>query len=95
VRHFLQAVKDTNSTDGDVVAAQMRATPVADAYTRHGEIRADGRLIHDLYLMRVKAPEQSKSAWDIWEQVEVIPAATAYPPLSSSRCPLVHAPAIR
>ncbi len=95
VRHFLQAVKDTNSTDGDVVAAKMRATPVVDAYTRHGEIRADGRLIHDLYLMRVKAPEQSKSAWDIWERVEVIAAATAYPPLSSSRCPLVNAPAVR
>ena len=49
----------------------MRATPVVDAYTRRGTIRADGRLVHDLYLMRVKAPEQSKGPWDLWEQVEV------------------------
>ena len=90
VRHFLQAVKDTDSTEGDAVAARMRETPVADAYTRHAEIRADGRLMHDLYLMRVKTPEQSKGRWDVWERVETIPAATAFPPLSSSRCPLVR-----
>lgn len=95
VRHFLQAVRDTNTTDGDIVAARMRATPVVDAYTRHGTIRADGRLVHDLYLMRVKAPEQSKGPWDLWEQVEVVPAATAFPPLENSRCPLVRAAAVR
>jgi branched-chain amino acid transport system substrate-binding protein len=95
VRHFLQAVRDTNTTDGEIVAARMRATPVVDAYTRQGTIRADGRLVHDLYLMRVKAPEQSKGPWDLWEQVEVVPAATAFPPLESSRCPLVRAAAIR
>lgn len=89
VRHFLQAVKDTNTTDGDIVAARMRATPVVDAYTRHGEIRADGRMIHDMYLMQVKSPAASKSRWDIWENVAVIPAVTAFPPLASSRCPLV------
>lgn len=90
VRHFLQAVKDTNSTEGDAVAARMRETPVNDAYARHAEIRADGRLVHDLYLMRVKTPEQSKGRWDVWEPVETIPATTAFPPLSSSRCPLVR-----
>lgn len=95
VRHFLLAVKDTDSTDGDIVAARMRATPVTDAYASHGEIRADGRVVHDLYLMRVKTPDQSKGPWDLWEPVEVIPAATAFPPLSSSRCPLVNAGAVR
>jgi ABC-type branched-subunit amino acid transport system substrate-binding protein len=92
VRHMLQAVKDTDSDDGDVVAAKMRATPVVDAYTRHGEIRADGRMVHDMYLMRIKSPAQSKDpATDIWERVATIPAADAFPPLASSRCPLVHA----
>ena len=90
VRHFLQAVKDTNSTDGDVVAPRMRETPVVDAYTRQGHIRPDGRLEHDLYLMQVKTPDQSTGPWDLWQQVAVIPAATAFPPLASSRCPFVR-----
>ena len=95
VRHFLQAVKDTNSIDGEVVAARMRATPVVDAYTRDGSIRADGRMVHDMYLMRVKSPDQSRGPWDLWEKVETIAAATAFPPLSASRCPLVSAAPVR
>lgn len=93
VRHFLQAVKDTDTTDGPTVAARMRATPVRDAYAPHGEIRADGRMVRDLYLMRIKTPQESKGPWDLWEQVDVIPAASAFPPLASSRCPLVRAAA--
>jgi ABC-type branched-subunit amino acid transport system substrate-binding protein len=92
VRHLLQAVKDTESDDGDVVAAKMRATPVVDAYTRHGEIRADGRMVHDMYLMRIKSPAQSKNAeTDIWERIATIPVSEAFPPLAQSRCPAVKA----
>jgi branched-chain amino acid transport system substrate-binding protein len=61
-----------------------------DAYTRHGEIRRDGRMAHDMYLMRIKTPAQSRdAATDIWERVAVIPAAEAFPPLSQSRCPAI------
>ncbi len=92
VRHMLQAVKDADSDDGEVVAAKMRATPVADAFTQHGELRADGRLVHDLYLMQVKSPAESKNPdADIWQQVGIIPPDRAFPPLSASRCPLVRA----
>jgi ABC-type branched-subunit amino acid transport system substrate-binding protein len=91
VRHLLQAVKDTDSDDGDVVAAKMRATPVVDAYTRQGEIRADGRMVHDMYLMRIKSPAQSKNPdTDTWERIAIIPAAEAFPPLEQSRCPAVR-----
>jgi ABC-type branched-subunit amino acid transport system substrate-binding protein len=91
VRHLLQAVKDTDSDDGDVVAAKMRATPVVDAYTRHGEIRADGRMVHDMYLMRIKSPAQSKNPdTDIWDRIAIIPVAEAFPPLAQSRCPGVR-----
>ncbi len=90
VRHMLQAVKDSNSDDGETVAARMRATPVSDAYTRHGALRADGRLVHDLYLMQVKSPAESKdSQADIWRPVGTISLDNAFPPLSESRCPLV------
>jgi ABC-type branched-subunit amino acid transport system substrate-binding protein len=92
IHHLLQAVKDSNSDDGETVAARMRATPVSDAYTMHGEIRADGRMIHDMYLMQVKSPAESKDPQtDIWTQVGVITPDHAFPPLAASRCPLVHA----
>jgi ABC-type branched-subunit amino acid transport system substrate-binding protein len=91
IRHLLAAVKDSNSDDGATVAAKMRATPVSDAYTTHGEIRADGRLIHDMYLMQVKTPAESKDPQtDIWTQVGVIAPEHAFPPLTASRCKLVH-----
>ncbi len=44
VHHLLEAVKDTGSDDGSVVAARMRETPVNDAYVHDGHIRPDGRL---------------------------------------------------
>jgi ABC-type branched-subunit amino acid transport system substrate-binding protein len=92
VRHLLQAVKDTNSDDGEVVAAKMHATPVSDAFTRDGVIRPDGRLSHDVYLMKVKSPAESADPQtDIWQRVATIPADQALPPLSASRCPLVKA----
>ncbi len=91
IRHMLQAVKDTGSDDGDIVAARMRETPVNDAYVQDGHIRADGRLVRDLFLMQVKSPDQSKDpATDIWTRVATIPASDVFPPLSASRCPLVR-----
>ncbi|WP_245291119.1 ABC transporter substrate-binding protein [Methylobacterium aquaticum] len=48
VRHYLQAVKDTDSDDGPTVMDRMKATPVADAYVQNGRIRDDQRLIRDL-----------------------------------------------
>jgi ABC-type branched-subunit amino acid transport system substrate-binding protein len=93
VRHLLQAVKDTDSDDGDVVAAKMRATPVEDAYARHGEIRADGRMVHDMYLMRIKSPARSTNPEaDIWERISTISVAEAFPPLAQTRCPAVRPP---
>ena len=89
---MLQAVKDTNSDDGDIVAARMHVTPMSDAYASQGMIRPDGRLSHDIYLMQVKTPKQSKDPQtDIWTRIATIPAEQAFPPLSASRCPLVQA----
>ncbi|MDR3532046.1 MAG: hypothetical protein P4L90_16040 [Rhodopila sp.] len=88
---MLQAMKDTDSDDGKVVAAQMHATPVSDAYARKGEMRPDGRLSHGMCLMQVKFREESKEPTsDIWRRVATIPADQAFPLLSASRCLLVH-----
>jgi branched-chain amino acid transport system substrate-binding protein len=90
VSHYLQAVKAINSDDTQKVMAQMKKTPVNDFFARNGTIRDDGRMVHDMYLMHVKKPEDSKYAWDYYTVKQTIPAADAFQPLSASRCPLIR-----
>lgn len=89
VRHYLQAVKDTHSDEGAVVMARMRQTPVSDAYTPHGVIRVDQRMVHDMYLTQVKTPAESTTSWDLTRLVLTILPDQAFRPLAESRCPLV------
>ena len=89
VRHYLQAVKDTDSDDGPVVMARMKATPVSDAYTSNGSIREDQRMVHDLYLVQVKTPAESREPWDLVKLVTTIAPDDAFRPLADSKCPLV------
>jgi branched-chain amino acid transport system substrate-binding protein len=72
--------------------AQMRKTPVEDAFVKGGVIRADGLMVHDLYLFQVKSPEQSKYPWDYYVQRSRIPGSEAFAALSASRCPLITKP---
>ena len=89
VRHYLQAVKDTDSDDGPAVVARMRATPVSDAYTQNGRIREDQRMVHDLYLVQVKTPQESKGPWDFVKLVATVSPDQAFRPLDRSKCGLV------
>ena len=89
VTHYLKAVKATGSDDTQKVMAWMRKTPVNDFFAKNGSIRQDGRMVHDMYLMQVKKPEESKYPWDYYHVRQVIPAAEAFQPLAQSRCPLV------
>lgn len=89
VRHYLQAVKDTDSDDGATVMARMKSTPVSDAYTGNGHIRDDQRMVHDLYLVQVKSPAESKGPWDFVKLVATIPPDQAFRPLDRSKCSLV------
>ena len=89
VRHYLQAVKDTDSDDGPTVMARMRATRVSDAFTPDGMIRADQRMVHDMYVVQVKTPAKSKGPWDLVKLITTVPPEEAFRPLSESKCPLV------
>ena len=72
------------------VMAKMKETPTADPLFGEGEVRADGRKIHDMYLFQVKAPDESKGPWDYYEMVATIPADEAFRPLADGGCPLVQ-----
>ena len=87
VRHYLQAVADSDLDDGPTVMAKMRETEVNDAYAMHGRIRADSRMVQALRLVEVKTPAELKGPWDLVKQVGTIPVDQAFRPLNDSRCP--------
>ncbi len=90
VTHYLKAVADLKSdADGKAVVAKMKATPTDDKLMGKGEIRADGRKIHPMYLFEVKKPEESKKPWDYYKLRATIPADQAFRPLAEGKCPLV------
>ncbi|MFD2182126.1 ABC transporter substrate-binding protein [Rhodoplanes azumiensis] len=90
VMHYLKAVHALGSdADGAKVVAKMKEMPTDDKLFGKGTIRADGRKIHDMLLVEVKKPEESKGPWDYHKVRAVIPAAEAFRPLAEGGCPLV------
>lgn len=89
VMHYLKAVKAAGTDDTAKVMTQMKKTPVNDFFAKNGTIRADGRMVHDMYLLQVKKPAESTTPWDYYHVRATIPAAEAFQPLSASKCPLV------
>ena len=87
--HYLNAVKAAGTDDTQAVMAKMRSMPINDFFAKNGYIREDGRMIHDMYLVQVKSPAESKSPWDYYKILTTIPGKDAFMPLSKSVCPLV------
>ncbi len=90
VRHYLEAIKAVGADEAKAVVEQMKATPVNDFFAKNGTIRADGRMVHDMYLARVKSPDELSGPWDYYEILRTIPGDEAYLPLADSQCPLVN-----
>ena len=91
VTHYLKAIDAKKSDDGAVIIEEMRRTPINDFYTKGGTIRADGRVLRNMYLLQVKRPEESKYAWDYYTTLAVVPGEKAFRPLQEGQCPLVDA----
>ncbi len=90
VTHYLKAVEALKSdADGAAVVKKMKEMPTDDKLFGKGEVRADGRKIHPMYLFEVKKPEESKGPWDYYKVRATIPADQAFRPLKDGGCPLV------
>lgn len=89
VMHYLNAVKAVGEDDAIKVAARMKETPVNDFMTKNGKIRADGRVVRDMYIFRVKTPAASKGEWDLYETLATIPGEEAFQKADPAACPLV------
>ena len=86
---YLKAVHAAQSDAADDVMRKLRELPIDDFFARNASIREDGRMIHDMYLVQVKRPSESRYPWDYYTVKAVIPGAEAFQPLAQSRCPLV------
>jgi len=88
VTHYLEAIKAAGTDDADAVMAKMRDLPVNDFFAKNGRIGPDGLHRHDMFLVQVKTPAESKSPWDYYKIVKTIPAAQAFPTVEQQKCPI-------
>jgi branched-chain amino acid transport system substrate-binding protein len=92
VLHYLKSVAAAGTTDAAAVSGRMRELPVDDFMTHHARLRADGRLMRDMYLLEVKTARESTGPWDVLKVVRRLPAEQAFKPSNASECPLLHRP---
>jgi branched-chain amino acid transport system substrate-binding protein len=85
---YLRAVKATGTDDADRVLAYLRENKLNDMYIKDGVVRPDGRVVHDMYLLQVKTPDESKEAWDYFKVLQTIDGNEAFTKQAETRCAL-------
>ena len=89
VMHYLMAIAAAKTDQAVPVVASMKAAPINDMFATNGKIREDGRMVHDMYLVQVKAPGDVKQPWDYYKVLRTVKGDEAFRSLSESDCPLV------
>jgi branched-chain amino acid transport system substrate-binding protein len=87
VRHYLAAIEAAKTDEPKAVIAKMREMPVNDGFAKNGKIRADGRMVHDVYLVQAKSPAESRGSWDVIKLIATIPGDKAFRPIEDGLCP--------
>ncbi len=86
--NYLKAVQAAGTTDADKVMATLKGMKIDDFYNK-GQIRADGRMIHDMYLFEVKGAKESGTPWDYYKTVTKVPGEQAFTSVADSKCSLL------
>ncbi|MFN5348597.1 MAG: ABC transporter substrate-binding protein [Polaromonas sp.] len=86
--NYLKAVQTAGTTDSDKVMSTMKSMKIDDFYNK-GQIRADGRMIHDMYLFEVKNSKESITPWDYYKTIAKIPGEQAFTTVAESKCALL------
>jgi branched-chain amino acid transport system substrate-binding protein len=87
--HYLKAVQAAGTDEAKAVAVKMREMRVNDFYNKDVEVRADGRVMHKMYLVEVKSPAESKYKFDYYKPIVEISPQDAFRPLAEGGCPLI------
>jgi branched-chain amino acid transport system substrate-binding protein len=88
VINYLNAVKESGTDEPLAVAAKMREKPIEDFFARNGRLREDNLMVHDLMLVQVKTPDESKYPWDYYKVLAKISGEDAFGPPDPA-CPMV------
>ena len=86
--NYLKAVETAGTTDADKVMSTMKSMKYDDFYGK-GTVRADGRMIHDMYLFQVKSQKESTTPWDYYKLLEKVPGDQAFRTVADSKCSLL------
>ena len=89
VTSYLKAVEAAGTDETEAVSAKLHELPINDVFAKGGKVAANGRMIHDVYLMEVKKPGESDVAWDYYNVLSTIPGDVAFMDPAKSGCPLV------
>ncbi|QWW70487.1 ABC transporter substrate-binding protein [Rhizobium sp. WYJ-E13] len=89
VLQYLKAIQKAGTDETEAVAKQLHEMPVDDVFGRGGTVGPNGRMIHDMYLLQVKKPSESKEPWDYFNVLATIPGKEAYIDPAKSGCDLV------
>src|SRR5450755_294687 len=81
---YLKAVKAVGSADSDKVMAELKKTKINDMFTKGGYIRADGVMVHTMYVMQVKSPQESKYPWDYYKVAKPMSGEEAFGPITGA-----------
>ncbi|KDP86599.1 ABC transporter permease [Cupriavidus sp. SK-3] len=84
---YLKAVQAAGTDEAKAVMAQLRKMTINDAVIRNGKLREDGALVHDMLLLQVKRPAESKAAWDYYKVKAVLKGPDVFPPVNPA-CPI-------
>ena len=84
---YLKAVSAAGTTDSDKVMLELKKMKINDVFVKGGYIRADGVMIHNMFVMQVKSPQESKYPWDYYKVVKVMSGEEAFGPITGL-CPL-------
>jgi branched-chain amino acid transport system substrate-binding protein len=87
--NYLKAVQAAGTTDADKVMAQLKSMKYNDFYQKNAHVRADGRMMHDMYLFQVKSPKESTTPWDYYKLVAKVPGEQAFTTVAESKCSLL------
>ena len=87
VTQYLKAVQAVKTTDADKVMAYLKSTPLSDFYAK-GNIRPDGTYAHDMYLVEVKSPAESKKPWDYLKVLSTLPGNQVFTTKAETKCAL-------
>ncbi len=91
IYHYLKAIQAAGTDDAKAVSLKMRELPINDFYNKSVVLRKDGRAMHDMYLVQVKSPAESKYQFDDYKILSKIPGERAWRPLSEGGCNLADA----